>query len=115
MVTTHALTTRDELCRFIKQNAETRLKRELLAFLGRHSCTRFAISAICHYLGCHRLDIEEVLTSLISAGLITRDNSSGTIFYSLTTSKEKRRMVIELAALDWEQRQLIARQLNNEK
>ncbi|MDD4860079.1 MAG: hypothetical protein PHR56_07775 [Dehalococcoidales bacterium] len=111
MAITRAFITKDDLHRFLQNHGNSRIKRELLAFLGRHHSTRFAIFAICHSLGYHRVDVEEALTCMIVAGIVEKHHSLSTASYSLTTEDEKRRIVMALAALDWEQWQLLVKEI----
>lgn len=101
----------EQLLRFLKQYAGDRLKMELLAFWGRHPNAKFARGAISCALDCKRSAMDRALKDMVATGLVDTCKQNGVPFYSLTTNEEKRRAALQLAALGWDQRLLMARRV----
>jgi len=103
--------TEENLYRFLEQHENNRVKRELLAFWGIHPNAKFGRRAICYALDCGKLEADRALRALVEAGLIDTHMNNGLTLYSLTRDEAKRRMVLELATLDWDQRQLMLKRI----
>ena len=97
------VSTQEELYRFLEEHGNSRVKRELLDFWGRHPNAKFSRHAICFALDCGKLEANKALRALVDAGLVDNHTNNGLTLYSLTENEEKRRLVLELAALDWDQ------------
>jgi len=95
--------TQESLYRFLEKYGNTREERELLAFWGMHPNARFTRYTICYGLDCSKQEANRALMALVEAGVIDTNSCNGLIFYSLTKNEEKRRPVVELAALGWDQ------------
>jgi len=100
---TLTVSTQEELYRFLEEHGNSRVKRELLAFWGRHPNAKFSRYAICFALDCGKLEANSALRALVDAGLVDNHTNNGLTLYSLTENEEKRRLVLELAVLDWDQ------------
>jgi len=105
---------RTEVYRFLQEYGDSRVKRELLLFWGMHPNARFDRRAICYALDCNKLDAERALTTMVGEGLLEETRCNGVALYQLTTIDERRRSVLELAALNWEQWQLMFRDVEQE-
>jgi hypothetical protein len=104
----------EKLCQFIKKYADGQLKMELLACLGRHPNAKLSKLAIYHVQDCRKVDVCRALEDMVEAGLVETHIYNGTLLYSLTTSEEKRQLVIKLATLGWDQWQLVLRHISEE-
>jgi hypothetical protein len=105
---------KDNLCRFLDRYGNNRVKRELLLFWGMHPNAKFNRSAICYAVGCNKLDAERALMTMVEEGLLdTYPNGNGVTLYSLTRNDERRRPVLELATLGWDQWQLMLKRIEN--
>lgn len=94
------VSTEEEFLRFLGDCATDRLKRELLAFWGRHPNARFSRGVICCALDFARLDVDRALKQMVETGLVelwTQNDS--TPLYSLTTDEEIRHLALEAASL----------------
>jgi hypothetical protein len=100
---TLSVSTEEELYHFLEEHGTNRVKRELLAFWGRHSDAKFSRRVICYALDCSKLEAEGALRAMVDAGLVDNHTNNGLTLYSLTENEERRRLVLELAALDWDQ------------
>jgi len=100
---TLTVTTQEELYHFLEEYGNNRVKRELLSFWGRHPEAKFSRYAICFALDCGKLEVEKALRAMVDGGLVDNHTNNGLTLYSLTKNEEKRRPVLELAALDWDQ------------
>lgn len=98
---------RAEVYRFLQEHGDSRVKRELLLFWGMHPNARFDRRAICYALDCNKLEAEKALRAMVGEGLLEERTGNGVALYLLTTDDERRRSVLELAALSWEQWQLM--------
>ena len=98
-----------EIYRFLQEYGDSRVKRELLLFWGMHPNARFDRRAICYALDCNKLDAERALRTMVEEGLLDETMCNSVTLYLLTTNEERRRAVLELAALSWEQWQLMVR------
>jgi len=85
------------------------VKRELLAFWGMHPNAKFGRRAVCYALDCGKLEADRALRALVDAGLIDTHMNSGLTLYSLTRDEAKRRAVLELATLGWDQQPVLKR------
>jgi hypothetical protein len=99
----------EKLYQFIKKYADESLKMELLAFWGRHPNAKFAKLAIYHAQDGRKVYVCRALEDMVEAGLVDTHINNGTPLYSLTMNEEKRRLVIKLATLGWNQQQLVLR------
>ena len=105
---------KDNLCRFLDRYGNNRVKRELLLFWGMHPNAKFNRSAICYAVGCNKLDAERALMTMVEEGLLdTYPNGNGVTLYSLTRNDERRRPVLELATLGWDQWQLMLKRIES--
>ena len=111
---TLTVSTEESLFRFLEEYGKNREERELLAFWGMHPNARFTRYAICYGLDCSKLEANRGLMSLVEEGIIDTSSSNGLIFYSLTKNEEKRRPVMKLAALGWDQWLAMLRQLEKQ-
>jgi len=101
----------DKLHHFLEEFGNNQVKRALLFFWGRHSKARFSSNVICNILDCSKLEAERVLKAMVKEGLLENHISDNIKLYSLTTNEDKRRPILELAALDWDQQNNIIRHL----
>ena len=108
---TLSVSTEEVLYRFLEQHGNDRVQRELLAFLGRHPNAKFARFVICRALDYGKLEVDSALRALLDAGLVDNNANNGLTLYSLTTNEEKRRPVLELAALGWDRWQFMLKRL----
>jgi hypothetical protein len=99
--------TEESLCRFLKEHANNRVKRELLLFWGMHPNARFNRFAIGYAVGSSKLDMKIALRDMAEAGLLDTHICNGETLYSFTKNEEKRRSVLELASLGWDRWQLM--------
>jgi hypothetical protein len=100
---TLTVSSEESLYQFLEEHGKSREERELLAFWGMHPNARFTRYAICYGLDCTKLEASRALMTMVVKGLIDTSSSNGSIFYSLTSEEEKRRPVLELADLGWDQ------------
>ena len=101
----------ERLYRFLQEHGNNRVKRELLLFWGMHPQARFDRRAVCYALDCNRLEAEIALGAMVDEGLLDKDASNGVVLYLLTTNEARRRAVLELAALSWDQWQSLLRRI----
>jgi hypothetical protein len=109
MLNTVRLNTEERLYRFLQEHGDNRVKRELLLFWGMHPNARFDRRAVCYALDCNKLDAEMALGTMVDEGLLDKDTCNGVTLYLLTAEEERRRAVLELAALSWDQWQSMLR------
>jgi hypothetical protein len=85
---------------------------ELLRFFGAHPNTRFNRLAVIHVLSEEgsKLEVERALVHLTDKGVVKSCIESNAHLYILTKDEAIRRLVLELARLEWSQWQLILRQ-----
>jgi len=100
---TLTISTEESLYGFLEKYGINREERELLAFWGMHPNARFTRYAICYGVDWSKLEANRALMALVEAGVVDTHNHNGLTFYSLTKNEEKRRPVVELAALGWDQ------------
>ena len=110
-----SISTEEQLLRFLEEYARDRLEMELLTFWGRHPNARFSRGAISCALDCKKLSVDRALKDMVGLGLVDTDNCNGVPFYSLTANEEKRRPVMELASLGWDQLHLMVRRLEQNR
>jgi len=103
----------EELYHFLKEHGNNRMKRQLLAFLGRHPNAKFSRRVICCALDCSKLEAEGALRAMVEEGLLDEHTNNSVTLYSLTKNEGKSRLVLELASLSWEQRQLMLRRIEH--
>ena len=101
----------ESLYRFLEEHGNNRAKRRLLFFWGMHPNAKFARSAICHALDSSKLEVNKALRDVVKAGLVDTHILNEVTFYSLTTNDERRQPVLELAALSWDQWQLMLKRI----
>jgi hypothetical protein len=111
MVTPNVLT-RESLQCFLAEHGSNWVKRELLLFWGLHPNAKFNRFAICYAVDGSRLYTKIALRDMVEAGLVDTHVNNGEILYSLTRNDARRRPVIELAALGWDQWQVMLRHLD---
>jgi len=99
------------LYRFLEEHRDNRVKRGLLFFWGSHPNAKFARNAIGYALDSSKLEVDKALRVLVEVGLVDTHILNGVTFYSLTTNNEKRRPVLALAALGWDQWQLMLKRM----
>lgn len=104
----------ERLCQFVRECGDDQCSLELLLFLGKHPDTRFCRLAIVHALNAQRRDIERALRHLINKGLVKICAGNGVPLYSLTEAEPPRSLVLDLAALDWRQWQVLLEQTRSE-
>lgn len=105
------VSTQEELYRFLEEHGNNRVKRELLAFWGMHPEARFSSYVICFALDCGKLEMNRALREMLDAGLIDNHTHNGLSLYSLTKNEEKRQTVLKLAALTWDQWNIVIRRI----
>jgi hypothetical protein len=103
------------LYRFLEEHGDNQVKRDLLAFLGRHPNAKFARYIICRVLDYGKLEVGRALRALVDARIVDDHTNNGLTLYSLTTDEEKRRPVLELAALGWDQWQFMLKRIELKK
>jgi len=106
-----SVSTEEDLYRFLEEHGTNPVKREFLAFLGRHPDAKFSRRVIRYALDRSKLKVEGVLRAMVEEGLLDKHISNGVTLYSLTRNEEKRRPILELASLGWDQWQLIVRRI----
>jgi len=94
--------------------AQNGLVRELLLFWGMHPNAKFDRKAICYALDYSKLDTERALRIMIEEGLLDSHSRNGVTLYSLTKDEERRRPVLELAALGRDRWQLMTKRIERE-
>lgn len=102
MVALYSLT-EESLYRFLGEHGNSRVKRQLLLFWGMHHKAKFSMLALRCAVECSRLDMKMALRSMIEEGLLDTHIYNDVPLYSLTRNEERRRPVLELAALGWDQ------------
>ncbi len=108
---TLTVSTEENLYHFLEEHGNNRVKREILAFLGRHPNTKFTRYVLCYALDCGKLEVDRTLRALVDARLVDNHTNHGLTLYSLTRDEDKRRPVLELAALSWDQWRLMLRRI----
>lgn len=94
---------RDEQLRlFLEKYAHDRIRIELLDFWRRHPNARFAVGAISCALDCRRLETRRALVELVENGVVDTVFQNGLTLYFLTPDEARRRLVLEVATIDWE-------------
>jgi hypothetical protein len=101
----------ENLYRFLEEYGNNREKSQLLAFWGMHPNARFTRYVICYGLDLSKLEADIALRALVDAGVVDTHKHNGLTLYSLTKNEEKRQLVMELAALEWGQWQLMLRRI----
>ena len=91
------------------------MKRGLLFFWGSYPSAKFARNAIGYALDSSKLEVDKALRVLVEAGLVDTHILNGVTFYSLTANEERRRPVLELSALGWDQWHLMLKRLEQER
>jgi hypothetical protein len=104
--------TRESLQRFLAEYGDNQVKRELLLFWGLHPNAKFNRFAICYAVDSRQFYAKIALKDMVEAGLVDVYVNNGETLYSLTQNELRRRPVLELAALGWDQWQLMLRQLD---
>lgn len=99
------------LYHFLQKHGDNGAKRELLLFWGLHPNARFDKKAICYALDYSKLETERALKTMVKEELLDEHTDNCVILYSLTRNEEKRRQVLELAALGWDRWQLMLRHI----
>ena len=87
---------------FLEKYAHDRIRIELLDFWRRHPNARFAVGAISCALDCRRLETRRALSELVENGVVESVFQDGLPLYFLTLDETRRRLVLEVAAIDWE-------------
>jgi hypothetical protein len=108
---TLTVSTQEELYRFLEEHGNNRVKRELLEFWGLHPDAKFSRYAICFALDCGKLEADRALRDMVDAGLVDNHANNGLPLYSLTRNEEKRQPVLELAALSWNQWNILTKRI----
>jgi len=103
--------TGENLYCFLEEHGDNRVKRELIAFWGRHPNAKFSRRVICYALDWNKLEADRALRALVDAGVVDTHKHNGLTLYSLTMNEEKRRPVVELAALGWDQWQRMLKRI----
>ena len=99
------------LYRFLEEHGDNQVKRRLLFFWGSHPNAEFARNAIGYALDFSKLELDKALRVLVEAGLVDTHIHNDMTFYSLTTNNENRQPVLALAALGWDQWQLMLKRM----
>lgn len=106
--------TQEELDRFLEEHGNNQVKRGLLEFWGRHYDAKFSRRVICYALDCSKLEAEGALRAMVEEGLLDKHITNGVTLYSLTRNEEKRRLVLELAVLGWDQWNIMIKRIEQE-
>jgi hypothetical protein len=101
----------ESLYRFLEEHGGNRVKRKLLFFWGSHPDSKFSRYTICYAVDSSKLAVDRALGEMVKTGLVDTHILNDTMFYSLTMNNEKRRLALELGALDWDQWQLMLNRL----
>ncbi len=101
------LNTKESLYCFLQEHGDSRVKRELLLFWGMHPNARFDHRAVHYAVDYSKMETERALRTMVEEELLDKNICNGVTLYSLTTKEERRRAVLELAALSWDQWQLM--------
>lgn len=101
----------ESLYRFLEKHGDNRVKWELLVFWGRHPNARFDRKVVCYALDCKKLDAERALGAMVEERLLDSYTGNDVTLYSLTKNEERRRPVLELAALGWNRWQLMLKRI----
>ncbi|MDH5770764.1 MAG: hypothetical protein OEZ25_05710 [Candidatus Bathyarchaeota archaeon] len=108
---TPGVLTEEQLYRFLEEHGDSRVKRQLLVFWGRHPRAKFEENAICYTLNRNRSDIDRALRAQVKAGLVDTYMYKNVTLYSLTTNEERRRLVVGLTDIGWGRQQLKFRRI----
>ncbi len=114
MVATNVLT-EESLYRFLEEHGNSQVRKELLLFWGMHPNAKFSGFAICYAVDCNKLDTKRALKDMVEAGLLDTHIYNGVSLYSLTKNEERRRPVLELASLGWDQWRLMLQHIEQRK
>jgi hypothetical protein len=103
----------EKLYEFIKEYTDGHYCLEILRFFGRCPRARFSELAVVHALDANggRLCIARVLRHLIDKGVVKTYIENNVRLYSLTEDGSLRSLALDLAKLDWNQWQLVVRQV----
>ena len=104
----------ESLYRFLEEHGDNQVKRRLLLFWSCHPNAKFARNAISYALDSSKLEVDKALRVLVEVGLVDTHIINGVTFYSLTANEERRRPVLELLALGWDQWHLMLNRLEQE-
>ena len=100
----HNVLLKEDLCHFLETHGNSRVKRELLLFWGKHPNTNFTKFALCYAVDCSGLQAEDALAVQMEAGLVEMStNEHGLTLYSLTSNEDLRQRVIQIAEIDYSQ------------
>jgi hypothetical protein len=108
------ITIHNDLYRFLREHGNNRVKRELLLFWGMHPRAKFNKFTICYAIDSSKLDMTRALKDMIAEGLVETHAGNIEPLYSLTTDEERRRPVLELAAIGWDGYQLMLKRMEQE-
>jgi len=89
-----------DLSQFVREHANTGLKRDLLLFWRRYPYARFTSGIVARAVDRNRrVDVEEVLECFVQADLLEKHTQQGLPFYRLTTVDTlKRECILNLPA-----------------
>ena len=103
------------LYRFLEEHGDDQVKRELFFFWGCHPNAEFAGHIICYALDRGKLEMNRALRDLVKMGLVDTHSANGVNLYSLTTNEERRRPVLELVVLSWNQWNIMTKRIEQER
>jgi len=104
----------ESLSCFLEKHGGNRAKTELLAFWSRHPNAKFSRLVLSHALDQTKLDTDRALKDMVESGLVDTYTRNSVTLFSLTTNEEIRRPVLEMAALDWNQWQLVLKHVEQQ-
>jgi hypothetical protein len=81
----------------------------LLRFFAIHPNGRFSKLAVVHAIdeAGSRLEVEQALKQMADEGILITANENNNTFYMLTKEETMRRLILNMALLDWRDWQLV--------
>jgi hypothetical protein len=81
----------------------------LLRFFAIHPNGRFSHLAVVHAIdeAGSRLEVEQALKQMADEGLLSPVSENGNVFYRLTKEEATRKLILNVALLDWRDWQLV--------
>ena len=102
------------LC-FLKDNNFTVHELRLLLFWARHPFAKLSLYTIANAMDTARINLRESISSLVRKSiLIERQEKNDLTTYSLSIDWKTQECIEELAMMDWDQIQILEKQLRGE-
>ncbi len=103
---------KENLCTQIREYGQEPYCLEIIQFFGWHPHASFSTHAILHALGAGagRHYVARTLHRLVDKGMVTTYSENGIRLYCLTQERALRQEALDIAALEWGQRQGMVRQ-----